>query len=148
MMVEEEVKADLNSLIGTGLGVAQEQLEAHGGFLPVALVLGDDGGMRMVAVSPEEAAHQAGRDQGAEEPDADAMIDDLYQLLAAQKDANRAAAVVCDIHLPDDATDAVHVVAEHRAGVVISAVAPYTETGGNWTFSEPIWETEEPRIWP
>jgi len=146
-MVEEEVKADLNSLIGTGLGVAQEQLEAHGGFLPVALVMNDDGEMRMVAISPQDAAEQAGRDPGAEEPDADAMIADLYQLLSEQKDSNRAAAVVCDIHLPDDVTDAIHVVAEHRAGVVIAAVAPYAEAGGNWTFSEPIWETEAPRIW-
>ncbi|MCZ2402809.1 hypothetical protein IV498_06320 [Paenarthrobacter sp. Z7-10] len=142
-MVENDVKADLNSLIGTGLGMAQEQLENHGSFLPTALVVTGDGEIRMVGVAPAQT-------DGVQDPglDADAMIADLYEVLRQQKGSHRAAAVVCDIHLPDDATDAIHVLSEHRGGVVIAAVQPYSEADGSWTFSDPIWETETPQIWP
>jgi hypothetical protein len=142
VLSDETVQADLNSLIGTGLGLAQEQLQSHGSFLPIALVVTDDGEIQMVAVAPAEAD---GSDE--EQLDADAMIADLYEVLRQQKDAHRAAAVVCDVHLPDDATDAVHVVGEHRAGVVASAIAPYAESAGSWAFSDPIWDAGRPQIW-
>lgn len=135
------VQEDLNRLLGTGLGMAQEQLESHGAFLPIALVVTEDGDVRMVAVAPE------GVDGDDDELDADAMIADLYQVLGQQKEDHRAAAVICDIHLPDDATDAIHVVGEHRAGVAVAAIQPYAEADGAWTFSDPIWEAAEPTIW-
>ncbi|WP_434617401.1 hypothetical protein [Arthrobacter sp. A5] len=144
---------DLNKLLGTALGIAQEQLEAHGAFLPVALAVGDDDGIRMLTVSPagaESGPHADGPEAASPEADgglaADAMIADLYEVLRQQKDVHRAAAVVCDIHLPDEGTDAIHVVTEHRSGVCVAAVQAYTRTPG-WNFSEPVWEAEEPQIW-
>jgi hypothetical protein len=119
-----QVQEDLNSLLGTALGVAQEQLEAQGAFLP--------------AVAPEESD---------EDLDADAMIDDIYQVLTEQKGDNRAAAVFSDIHLPDEATDAIHVVAEHSEGVCISAIQTYSEVDGEWTFAEPQWESGDRLVW-
>ena len=133
-----EVQEDLNSLLGTALGVAQEQLEAQGAFLPAALVVQNDGELRMIAVAPEESD---------EDLDADAMIDDIYQVLTEQKGDNRAAAVFSDIHLPDEGTDAIHVVAEHSEGVCISAIQTYSETDGAWTFAEPQWESGDRLIW-
>lgn len=133
-----QVQEDLNSLLGTALGVAQEQLEAQGAFLPAALVVQNDGELRMIAVAPEESD---------EDLDADAMIDDIYQVLTEQKGDNRAAAVFSDIHLPDEATDAIHVVAEHSEGVCISAIQTYSEVDGEWTFSEPQWESGDQLIW-
>ena len=133
-----EVQEDLNSLLGTALGVAQEQLEAQGAFLPAALVVQNDGELRMIAVAPEESD---------EDLDADAMIDDIYQVLAEQKGDNRAAAVFSDIHLPDESTDAIHVVAEHSEGVCISAIQTYSENDGEWTFNEPQWESGDRLIW-
>ena len=133
-----QVQEDLNSLLGTALGVAQEQLEAQGAFLPAALVVQNDGELRMIAVAPEESD---------EDLDADAMIDDIYQVLTEQKGDNRAAAVFSDIHLPDEATDAIHVVAEHSEGVCISAIQTYSEVDGAWTFSEPQWESGDQLIW-
>ncbi|MDJ0354800.1 hypothetical protein [Paenarthrobacter sp. PH39-S1] len=156
-------RGDLNKLLGTALGIAQEQLEAHGAFLPVALAVGDDGGIRMLTVSPagaESGPHADGPESASPEADspeaaspeadggldADAMIADLYEVLRQQKDVHRAAAMVCDIHLPDEGTDAIHVVTEHRSGVCVAAVQAYTRTPG-WNFSEPVWEAEEPQIW-
>lgn len=135
----EAVREDLNRLIATGLGMAQEQLEAQGAFLPAALVMTHGNEIRMIAVSPED---------DGEDLDADQMIADLYQVLAGQRGENRAAAVVSDIHLPEDGTDAVHVVTEHSAGVAVAAIQPYAEASGEWSYGELIWEPCERTVWP
>ena len=137
------VQDDLNKLLGTALGVAAEQLEAHGAFLPVGLILTHDDELNMVAVAPNSV-------DGEEESDldADAMVADLFEALSQQREQNRAAAVVCDIHLPEDATDAIHVMAEHSTGVAVSAVRPYRQGAEGWEFSEPFLEAGEKVIWP
>lgn len=136
------IQEDLNKLIGTALGVAGDQIESHGAFVPVALAVSNDGDISLVAVSPNVV------DGGAEtELDADAMIADLVEALTQQKEQNRAAAVVCDIHLPDDATDAIHVMAEHSSGVSVSAVRPYRQTPGGWDFGNPFLEPGDKQIW-
>ncbi len=159
----DATRDDLNKLLGTALGMAQEQLEAHGAFLPIALAVGDDGGIRMLTVSPPSAGEGAADDGGL---DADAMIADLYEVLRQQKDVHRAAAVVCDITLPEEGTDAIHVVTEHQSGVSVAAVQAYTPPAGagaagsepaalgaaavnpaGWIFRELVWEAEEPQIW-
>ncbi|MHA7303669.1 hypothetical protein ACX80E_00220 [Arthrobacter sp. TMN-49] len=137
------VQEDLNKLIGTAFGVAGEQVETHGAFLPVGLVLTHDGELNLVAVAPNAV-------EGDEEKelDADQMVADLFEALHQQRDQNKAAAVVCDIHLPDDATDAIHVMAEHSTGVGVSAVRPYRQTPDGWEFGNPFLEAGEKVIWP
>ena len=140
--LDAQVQDDLNKLIGTALGVAGEQLEEHGAFMPVGLVLTHDGELSLVAVSPNEV-------EGGEESelDADQMIADLFEALTQQREQNRAAAVVCDIHLPDDVTDAIHVMAEHSTGVGIAAVRPYRQAPTGWEFGKPFLEAGEKTIW-
>lgn len=140
-MEEELVREDLNKLLGTALGIAQEQLQTHGAFVPVGLVVDLEGEISLVAVAPNEA------EDPTAELDADAMITDLFAALTEQKAQNRAAAVVCDIYLPEETTDAVHVMAEHSTGVGISAVQPYKNDAGTWTFAEPFLEAGEVQIW-
>lgn len=137
------VQEDLNKLIGTAFGVAGEQVETHGAFLPVGLVLTHDGELNLVAVAPNTV-------EGDEEKelDADQMVADLFEALHQQRDQNKAAAVVCDIHLPDDATDAIHVMAEHSTGACVSAVRPYRQTPDGWVFDYPFLEAGEKVIWP
>ncbi|WP_427016344.1 hypothetical protein ACQCSX_16510 [Pseudarthrobacter sp. P1] len=147
-LTEELIQEDLNKLVGTALALAQEQLEEHGAFLPVALVVAEDGEVRLVAVGPSADPSADNVDGGDPELDADEMIADLYEILRQQRGSNRAAAVVCDIHLPDESTDAIHVVAEHSAGVSIAAVQSYTPSeDGAWTFADPIWEPGEKLVW-
>jgi hypothetical protein len=136
------VQDDLNKLLGTAFGVAGEQLEMHGAFLPVGLVLTHDGELNLVAVAPNTM-------EGEEdsELDADQMIADLFAALGQQREQNRAAAVVCDIHLPEDATDAIHVMAEHSTGVSVSAVQPYRQAPTGWEFGDPFLEAGETSIW-
>ena len=139
---DQLVQDDLNKLIGTALGVAGDQIETHGAFVPVGLVVSNEGDISLVAVSPSSM------EGGAEtELDADAMIADLIGALTQQKGKNRAAAVVCDIHLPDDSTDAIHVMAEHSSGVSVSAVRPYRQSPGGWDFGNPFLEPGEKQIW-
>ncbi|WP_051298921.1 hypothetical protein [Arthrobacter castelli] len=133
------VQEDLNKLMGTALGMAQEQLEDQGAFLPAALVVGNDGGIRMVAVSPAN---------DDEDVDADMMINDLYKVLGEQRSEHRAVAVVSDVHLPDEATDAIFVATEHSQGVAVAAVQAYSQQeDSSWTFAEPQWEGAGRQVW-
>lgn len=135
----QQVQDDLNKLIGTGLGMAQEQLEDQGAFLPAALIVNNDGEVRMVAVSPAN---------DDDDIDAEAMITDLYKVLGEQKDNHRAVAVISDVHLPDEDTDAVFVASEHSEGVAIAAVQSYSQQeDGSWTFADPAWEGAERSVW-
>lgn len=135
----QQVQDDLNKLIGTGLGMAQEQLEDQGAFLPAALIVNNDGEVRMVAVSP------ANDDEDIE---AEAMITDLYTVLAEQKENHRAVAVISDVHLPDEDTDAIFVASEHSEGVAIAAVQSYSQQDdGTWSFADPAWEGADRSVW-
>lgn len=142
--VPEASATDLENLLGTGIGAAQEQLERNGGFLPFALVVQNDGEVRLVAVTPADAAEGSDGDF-----DADAMIGDLTELLRQHRDEFRAAAVVCDITLLEEDSDAIHVATEHRDGSVFAAVLPYAVDPDTreWAFGGLAADTNEPSIW-
>jgi hypothetical protein len=147
VQAEAQAQEDLNLLLGTGLGIAQEQLDAHGAFLPLGLVIDSGGEVRMVAVAPD-GVDDDGAGQDAE-LDADAMVGDLYRLLTEQKDGNRAAAVISDVHLPEEDSDAIHVASEHSEGLAVSVLLPYAEAGdgSGRNYGELIGEEGEHNIW-
>jgi hypothetical protein len=142
--VPESTATDLENLLGTGMGAAQEQLERNGGFLPFALVVEIDGEVRLVAVTPADVG--TGSDS---EFDADAMISDMTELLRQNRDGFRAVAIVCDITLIEEDSDAIHVATEHRDGAVFAAVLPYAanQSTREWEFGELAADTNEPAIW-
>ncbi|KQQ89978.1 MULTISPECIES: hypothetical protein [Micrococcaceae] len=142
--VPEATATDLENLLGTGVSAAQEQLQRAGGFLPFALTVQNDGEVRLVAVSPADAG-----DGSEAEFDADAMISDLNALLRQNRDDFRAAALVCDILLVEEDSDAIHVAAEHRDGSVFAAVLPYAANAATqaWEFGQLEADTNEPAIW-
>ncbi|MDZ4089661.1 MAG: hypothetical protein U1D68_00415 [Arthrobacter sp.] len=142
--VPEASATDLENLLGTGVGAAQEQLERNDGFLPFALVVENDGEVRLVAVTPADAAEGTDADF-----DADSMISDLTELLRQHRDEFRAAAVVCDITLLEEASDAIHVAAEHRDGSLFAAVLPYAANPATHEleFGELSADSNEPGVW-
>jgi hypothetical protein len=142
--VPEATATDLENLLGTGVSAAQEQLQRSGGFLPFALTVQNDGEVRLVAVSPAETGESTDGDF-----DAEAMIHDLQALLRQNRDDFRAAAVVCDILLVEEDSDAIHVAAEHRDGSLFAAVLPYAANPGtqSWDFGELGADASEPAIW-
>jgi hypothetical protein len=142
--VPEASATDLENLLGTGVGAAQEQLERNGGFLPFALVVQNDGEVRLVAVTPADAAEGTDADF-----DADSMIRDLNELLRQNRDNFRAVAVVCDITLVEEDSDAIHVAAEHRDGSLFAAVLPYGPNSDTreLEFGQLSADTNEPTVW-
>lgn len=142
--VAEGTATDLENLLGTGVSAAQEQLQRNGGFLPFALTVQNDGEVRLVAVSPADAPEGSDADF-----DADSMIGDLQALLRQNREDFRAAAVVCDIMLVEEESDAIHVAAEHRDGSVFAAVLPYSADAAtkSWHFGELGADASEPTIW-
>ncbi|MEZ2390440.1 hypothetical protein AB6813_12995 [bacterium RCC_150] len=159
--VPEASALDLENLLGTGIGAAREQLEQHGGFLPFAVVVQNDGELRLVAVAPDPVNQDADPlpasapdrpDSAAEgltvEFDAEAMLRDLTELLRQNREECRAAALVCDITLPEEGSDAIHVAAEHKEGSVFAAVLPYQpRPGAEWEFGELAADSNGPTIW-
>ena len=142
--VPEATATDLENLLGTGVGAAQEQLQRNGGFLPFALVVENDGEVRLVAVTPADAEESADADF-----DADGMISDLTAVLRQNRAEFRATAIVCDILLVEEESDAIHVAAEHRDGSVFAAVLPYSAntSTSEWEFGQLTADTNEPSVW-
>ncbi|MDR6414127.1 hypothetical protein J2808_000855 [Pseudarthrobacter sulfonivorans] len=142
--VPEASATDLENLLGTGIGAAQEQLQRNGGFLPFALVVENDGEVRLMAVTPADAEEGSDGDF-----DADSMISDLTEVLRQNRADFRAAAIVCDILLVEEESDAIHVAAEHRDGTVFAAVLPYAANTATheWDFGQLAADTNEPSIW-
>ena len=141
---------ELNKVLGTALGVAREQLEEQGVFLPFAIAIepaaeGAEQELRLLAVQPSEDPEDPEADI-----DAEAMMADLVQLLNDQRDSFNAVAFVSDVTLLEEGKDAVHVVAEHRDGGAVAIVQPYTSPDpetGEWDFSEPSAEAGEIQVW-
>lgn len=148
----EGAQVDLNRILGTALGVAREQLETNGVFLPFGIGLeapaedsDAEGELRLLAVQPPEDDEDPEADI-----DAEAMMADLVELLAQQRDAFTAVALVSDVVLVEDQRDAIHANAEHRLGGAVAVVQAYTPPAGEdgaWTFDEPGAEPGEQLVW-
>ena len=136
---------DLENLLGTGVGAAQEQLERNGGFLPFALVVAE----RRRSPAGRRDPGRRGATAADADFDADAMIRDLNELLRQHRDEFRAAAVVCDITLLEEDSDAIHVAAEHRDGSLFAAVLPYAPNPATHEleFGQLSADTNEPAVW-
>ncbi|MFD1214345.1 hypothetical protein ACFQ36_20145 [Arthrobacter sp. GCM10027362] len=143
--VDPEVLEDIDILVGTALGMAQEQLLERGAFLPVALATTLEGELRLIAVSPDDLDEEPGEP----EVDVDAMILHLYSVLKLEKADYRAIAVISDIFLPEEDTDAIQIAVEHSAGTAVSAIQPYShDDEGNWHYPDPFLDPQERIVWP
>lgn len=140
----EASATDLEALLGTGISAAQEQLNHHRGFLPFALAMEHDGEVRLVAVSPPDANEGPG-----DGFDADSMISDLTEVLRQNRKDFRAAAIICDVTLMEERSDAIHMATEHSDGSVFAAVLPYSPhaDANEWQFAQLIGDSNEPTIW-
>ena len=147
--LDDNVKEGMNKVLGTALGVAREQLEEQGVFLPFAIGLepaGDngEGELRLIAVPPTD---------DPEDPEADvdteAMAADLVEVLNQQGAHFEAIAIASDVLLQEDDRDAIHVIAEHKVGAALAIVQPYAmpdEPGGAWHFDDPAAEPAD-SVW-
>jgi hypothetical protein len=134
------VLRELHDVLGTALGMAQEHLEQNGGFLPFGVTLSDDGELRLVLVTPPEPdAGQGAEGEGDEFEgvyDAEAMLDDLVELLRQGREDIRALAIASDVTLPEHGSDGIHAAAEHRTGGLMAAVLPYEMTATGYVYGD------------
>jgi len=108
--VSEDVQAELDKAWLAAVTFAEQMLEREGAFHPYAVKLSEEGEMEMATVPA-----------GAED-----ALQTLLDGLAAQRNALRVGAVVAAVHLESIQSDAVRVDIEHREGVALTLVLPYT----------------------
>ncbi len=131
--VSEEIQAELDKAWLAAVTFAEEMLEREGAFYPYAVKLTEAGEMEMATVPA-----------GVED-----ALRTLLDGLAAQRAALRVGAVVAAVHLESIKSDAVRVDIEHREGVALTLVLPYTRKKLRkkvaWGDTQSM--LVEPRIW-
>jgi hypothetical protein len=122
---------ELDQFLDPLLDFAQDMLRKHGEFYPFGATMSADGELTMAA------GHT-----GTENPPSQEVIDLLPSTMRAQADAGhiRAAAICYDIrYRPDggEATDAIAISLEHRAGDRAMVVQPYSKGRfSGWKFGD------------
>ncbi|HVF13574.1 MAG TPA: hypothetical protein VM942_03185 [Acidimicrobiales bacterium] len=131
--VSDEIQAELDKAWLAAVTFAEQMLEREGAFHPYAVKLTDSEALEMVTVPA-----------GAED-----ALQTLLDGLAAQRGALRVGAVVAAMHLESIQSDAVRVDIEHREGVALTLVLPYTRKKFRkkveWGDTQSM--LVEPRIW-
>lgn len=114
-------------------------LAKHGEFFPYAVAMSRNGQIAMIAGYT-----------GTEKPPSADVLAVLYEGLRTRAEQNRAAAVVADVRLKGEATDALQVEVEHREGIALKVFLPYRKKrfGGKLETGEMRAEAGERRTWP
>jgi hypothetical protein len=128
----------MDALLSAALPFAKQQLAKHGEFFPYGVAMSLDGQIALVA-----------GDTGTERPPSTEVLDILYEGLRSKAEENRGAAVVADVRLRGEESDAIQVEVEHRDGIALKVFLPYRKKrlGGVET-GQMRAEAGERRIWP
>ena len=115
-----------------------EMLTKRGEFFPYGVVMSRDGEIAMIAGYT-----------GTEKPPSTEVLDVLYEGLRTKAEENRGAAVVADVRLKAENTDAIQIEVEHREGTALKVFLPYRKRvfGGKPEAGEMRAEPGERRIW-
>ena len=133
-----ECQSDLDALLNAALPFAMEMLTKRGEFFPYGVVMSRDGEIAMIAGYT-----------GTEKPPSTEVLDVLYEGLRTKAEENRGAAVVADVRLKAENTDAIQIEVEHREGTALKVFLPYRKRvfGGKPEAGEMRAEPGERRIW-
>lgn len=112
-----QAQRDLDELLNTALGFAQQQLASRGEFYPYAVAIRVDGRAEMIPGRPAQPTSPATTD----------VIASCLSALAARQTQIRAGAVVADVHAPDLGQDAIEVSLEHAEGQALRILLPYAK---------------------
>ncbi|HKV30606.1 MAG TPA: hypothetical protein VJT14_06280 [Candidatus Dormibacteraeota bacterium] len=125
--------------MNAALPFAQQMLAKHGEFFPYAVAMRRDRQIAMIAGYT-----------GTEKPPSTEVIDILYDGLRSEAEENRGAAIVADVRLKGEGTDAIQVEVEHREGIALKVFLPYRKKrfGGGLEVGQMRAEPGERRIWP
>jgi hypothetical protein len=134
-----ESQSDLDALSNAAWPFAEQMLAKHGEFFPYAVAMRQNGEIAIIAGYT-----------GSEKPPSAEVLTLLYEGLRGGADENRAAAVVADVRLKNEATDAIQVELEHREGIALKVFLPYRKKrfGGTPAYGQMSAAVGERRIWP
>ena len=134
---DPQAQADLDELLVTALGVAEQLLERNGGFLPFGAAIERTGDTRLLQGDPGQGEH----------PKTDAVIATLLDGIRSTSHTMRCVALVMDVLM--DGSDAVRVELEHRGGVVLRVLMPYRlrRVSGGVERGDLIVEPGQPMVW-
>jgi hypothetical protein len=114
-----QTQADLDGLLNDVLPFAQQQLAKRGAFFPFGATVLAEGEVRLKAADPVSRAR----------PDPGQLLEALYEGAGSELDQLRAVAFAADVKVGRG--DAVRVELEHREGVSLMVVVPYTRSREN-----------------
>ena len=128
----------MDALLNAALPFAKQQLTKHGEFFPYGVAMSREGQIALIAGYT-----------GTERPPSTEVLDILYEGLRSKAEQNRGAAVVADVRLRGEETDAIQVEVEHRDGVALKVFLPYRKKrfGGGLETGPMRAEGGERRIW-
>jgi hypothetical protein len=130
--------ADLDALLSAALPFALQMLAKRGEFFPYGVAMNRNGEIAMIAGYT-----------GTEQPPSTEVLEVLYEGLRKKAEENRGAAVVTDVRLKGEGTDAIQVEVEHREGIALKVFLPYrTKRFGAPETGQMRGEAGERRIWP
>jgi hypothetical protein len=127
-------------MLNAALPFAQQMLDKRGEFFPYAVKLANGGEISMVAGDPGLGERPASTD----------VLEVLYTGLNSEKDSLRATAIVADVRISAPAGDAIQVEIEHREGIALAALLPYSKKrfGRGVTYGDLQAAPGQRRIWP
>ncbi len=133
--VDAATQSDLDTLFAAAPGFAASRLESGGTFIPYAAHMDLEGTVGLMAADIELAGPGA---------DAARLITTLSDVLAINNDQLRGSAIVSDVTTASG--DAISVHLEHRDGVSIRIVIPYTRTDTGAEVADPAGVEELPAV--
>jgi hypothetical protein len=113
----EEVQDDFDRLAEVTLAAARSFLDLEGAFIPFPMAIKTDGVLAPI-----------GQDQPVTPtaPDVAEVMDGLVGLFRERRGSIRALAIGADVLIPGEMMDAIEVRLEHRDGLAITILVPYT----------------------
>jgi hypothetical protein len=120
-------RRQLDDVLDALLPFAHQLLDKHGEFFPFGAAMGRDGKVSMVA-----------GDTGTEHPPSDEVMELIREAMRRDRDKYVAVGLCYDVRVrtsPDaPPTDAVCVSLEHRDGMAVDVVEPYTKRGNKMEY--------------
>jgi hypothetical protein len=134
----DQAQADLDGLVDDAVGLAIEVIAEAGEFLPFSLAVSVDGERQAIQPNyPRERELSAAEQLVAQ-----------WSALVDVKDSLRAVAVAVNVRLPEAKRDGIEISVEHREGVAIGLIFPYTVgADGASQLDAPSAHRRDPRIW-
>ncbi len=136
----EEVQDDFDRLAEVTLAAARSFLDAEGAFIPFPMAIKTDGVLAPIGL--EQLLPPT-------PPDVIEVMAGLVGLFRERRGSIRALAIGADVLIPDEMMDAIEVRLEHRDGLALKIVVPYTidSLDDTYLYDEPRITSSDRLIW-